>query len=259
MTKAVQNCIWCKQPVRRKNDEHILPDSLGCPPWFVLNDCVCMTCNNGLGHVDQALLRDFEITAFTLGVLRKGGRPPLINNWRAIRGRYGANGPEIFLNAGPQTVQALGQNLHAASPRNGIEGISAEPMEIGKQCVIKFQQKFGTDPKFRRAVYKVALGSHAYFSGAAEALRDIYDPVRAFVRKGIGDFDVLMMGGSTDRRHLFYPAAVLPGYVLPIVEMAIFGVSFVVDFDPNQRGLTLIRTQLTERKIQDWMILPRAA
>jgi hypothetical protein len=259
VTKTVHNCIWCKRPVRRQNIEHILPDSLGCPSHFVLKDCVCISCNNGLGHVDQALLRDFEIIAFTLGVRRKGGRPPSINNWRGIRGRYGANGPEMCLNAGPQTVQAFGQNLHAASPRHGIQDISVGPLQIGQRSEIKFEQQFGKDPKFRRAVHKVALGALAYFRGAVEALRDAYDPARAFVRKDVGDFDVLMMGGSADQNHCFYPPAVLPGCSLPVVEMAIFGVSFAVDLDPNQRGLDLMRERLTARQVQNWMVLPRAA
>jgi len=259
MKKNVQNCIWCKRPVRRKNVEHILPESLGCPPQFVLNDCVCIPCNNGLGHVDQALLREFEIIAFTLGVPRKGGRPPVIGSWRGIRAGHGLNGPEIHLNAGPQTVEAFGSNLHAASVRSGISGISATRVGTGRQSEIRFSQMFGADPKFRRAVYKVAFGALAYFLGADEALRDIYDPVRAFVRKGLGSFDVLMMGGATDHDHAFYPPVILPGCELPMFEMAIFGVSFAVDLDPAQRGLALMRGRLTDRDVRDWMVLPRAA
>lgn len=73
MNAAVNDCIWCKRPVRKTNIEHILPESLGCPPQFVLQGCVCMSCNNSLGHVDQALLKQFEIVAFMHGVPRKGG------------------------------------------------------------------------------------------------------------------------------------------------------------------------------------------
>ena len=218
-----------------------------------------MACNNGLGHVDQALLREFEIIAFTRGVKRKGGRPPMINNWAAVRGRYGENGPEIHLNAGPQTVEALGKNLHAASPRNGIHAVTTGPMIPGQQCEIKFQQQFGRDPKFRRAIYKVALASLAYFRGADEALRDAYDPTRAFVRTGKGDFDVLMMGGGSNEAHYFCPPLVPEGCILPVIDMAIFGVTFGVDLDPLQTGLTQMRARLTEREVANWMVLPRAA
>lgn len=260
MVKKVQDCIWCKRPVRRENEEHILPDSLGCPPLFILEDCVCMSCNNGLGHVDQALLHDFEIVAFTLGVPRKGGRPPVIGGWRGIRAGYGPHGPEIYLNAGPQTVEALGSNLHAASARSGISDISFEHNGIGQRAEIRFNQVFGTHPKFRRSVHKVAFGALAYFFGADVALRDVYDPVRAFVRKGVGGgFDVLMMGGATNFGHSFHPPVIIPGCELPVVEMAIFGVSFAVDLDPAQRGLAWMRRQLTEREANDWTVLPRAA
>ena len=261
MAWAIQDCIWCKRPVRRANVEHILPEALGCPPGFVLRDCVCMACNNGLGHVDQALLRQFEIIAFIHGIRRKGGRPPVINNWGAIRGHYGATGPEIFINAGPRTVEALGKNLHAASPRNGIHAVMNDgPHIVGQKSQIRFNQEFGREPKFRRAIYKVAFGSLAFHLGAAEALRDVYDPVRAFVRKGRGDFDVLMMsGGEMDASHYFCRPIVPEGCTMPILDIAIFGVSFGLDLDPEQKGLTLMRFRLTERDVQDWMILPRAA
>jgi len=259
MTKLVQICIWCKRPARRASLEHILPDSLGCPPGFWLQDCVCMACNNGLGHVDQALLREFEIIAFIHGVPRKGGKPPAINSWSAIRGRYGPNGPELCLNAGPQMVEAWGANLRAASPRNGIESVTAGPMIAGQEGEVKFNQRFGSDPKFRRAVHKVALGSLAYYLGANAALQDGYDPVRAFVREGIGEFDVLMMPGDLGNRHYFKYPVVPFNLRHPIIEMGVFGVSFAVDMDPEQRGLQRLSADLTERKVGNWMILPRVS
>jgi hypothetical protein len=260
MAPSIQDCIWCKRPVRKANVEHILPDSLGCPPDFVLRDCVCMACNNGLGHVDQALLRQFEIIAFVHGIRRKGGRPPVINNWAAIRGRHGPTGPEIFINAGPQTVEALGRNLHAASPRNGIHAVTNDgPRIVGQQSRISFSQEFGREPKFRRAVYKVAFGTLAYHLGAAEALRNVYDPVRAFVRKGHGDFDVLMMsGGDMAEAHYFCRPIIPEGCILPVLDIAIFGINFGLDLDPEQAGLAQMRARLTQRRARNWMILPRA-
>jgi hypothetical protein len=259
MATPIQDCIWCKRPVRKANVEHILPDSLGCPPDFVLRDCICMACNNGFGHVDQALLRQFEVIAFMQGVRRKGGRPPVINNWAAIRGHYGAAGPEIFINAGPSTVEVLGRNLHAASPRNGILAVSNDgPHVVGQRSQISFKQEFGREPKLRRAIYKVAFGTLTYYLGASEALRHVYDPVRAFVRKGQGDFDVLMMTGSeTDESHCFSQPITLEGCTMPIIEFAIFGIVFGVDLDPQQRGMAQIRKRLTEREVQNWLILPR--
>lgn len=261
MVSAIQDCIWCKRPVRKANVEHILPDSLGCPPGFLLRDCVCMPCNNALGHVDQALLRQFEILAFMRGVPRKGGRPPVVNNWSAIRGHYGATGPELFINAGPQTVEALGKNLHAASPRNGIHAVTIDrPHIVGQESRITFKLEFGREPKFRRAIYKVAFGTLAFHLGAAEALRDVYDPLRAFVRKGQGEFDALVMSaGEMNGSHYFCPPIIPEGCTMPILDIAIFGVSFGLDLDPEQKGLAQMRERLTERQVQNWMVLPGAA
>lgn len=259
MAGDVKDCIWCKRPVRKSNIEHILPDALGCPPSFVLHDDVCIACNNGLGHVDRALIRQFEIAAFVNGVPRKGGKPPIINSWTGIRGHVGAEGPAIFINAGPQTVQALGSNLHAATPRGGIHSVEMGPRVVGQRSDISFKQEFGNDPKLRRALYKVGFGTLAYHMGAAEALRDCYDPVRAFVRKGIGEFDAVMLAHPGDRGHFFGHPAYLPGCDYPVVELAIFGVWFTVDFDPDQKGLACLRASLEENKVPNWMVLPRAA
>lgn len=256
MAEAVQNCIWCTKPVRKANVEHIMPDALGCPSHFVLRDTVCIGCNNGLGHVDQALLRQFEIIAFMMGVPRKDGRPPLINQWGPIRGRYTPTGPEIHLNAGPGTVASFGKNLPAASARNGITGISMEPRVVGERSEVSFNVEFGNEPKFSRAVHKVALGSVAFFAGADEALSSRFDPVRAFVRKGIGQFDVLMMGGTIGRHHQFGPPVQLEGHALPLVEMEILGIAFAVDLDPAQQALQRVAESLRSRAVDGWMIIP---
>lgn len=259
MTAAIQDCIWCKKPVRKQNEEHILPDALGCPPTFVLNDCVCIACNNGLGHVDRALIHQFEIIAFMNGVPRKGGKPPMIDGWTGVRGRVGRSGPEIHINAGPQTVTSFGANLNAASRRSGIHDITMGPRVVGEQCELGFRQEFGREPKLRRALYKVGLGTLAFHLGAAEALRDCYDPVRAFVRKGEGEFDVLMLAEQAEQGHFFGYPAILPGCDVPVIELAVFGVWFAVDLDPDQKALSCMREALTRRDVANWMVLPRAA
>lgn len=52
------NCIYCKtRIVKGKNDsdEHIFPDSFGCPSGLIIN-CVCRKCNNDLGgKIDRFL------------------------------------------------------------------------------------------------------------------------------------------------------------------------------------------------------------
>ncbi|MCB2059326.1 MAG: HNH endonuclease [Novosphingobium sp.] len=257
MMTQLQDCIWCSSPVRKASIEHILPEALGCPPGFCLTDCVCMACNNRLGHVDQALLRQFEIIAFLGGVRRKGGRPPSIDNWAPIKARYAENGPELHMNAGPQTVDAFGARLPAASPRNGIQFVSLEPRIPGVRTELKFEQEFGRGPKFSRALHKVAFGALAYFVGAEEARSHRFDPVRDFVRNGRGQFNVMMTCAQQLGGHRFNPPVYLPERTLPIVEFEIFGVAFLLDLDVEQKGLMQVRDALIAHSASNWTILPR--
>lgn len=250
------SCIWCAQPVSRANIEHILPDALGCPPDFVLKDCVCMACNNGFGHIDNALLGQFEIIAFMKGVRRKRGKKPSINNWAPIKGRYTDSGPEIHLNGGSKVAEAFGVKLPAGSNKNGISNISMKPRIPGEQSKVSFEQEFGRDPKFVRAVYKVAFNTLAFFDGPQEARASKYDGVRAFVRAGIGKHRLLIMGNGDQQSHSFCPPITLAGHQYPILEMSIFGVSLAADLDPAQKGLAEMIHQLQTRKITNWTVLP---
>lgn len=81
-------CLWCGSEEFRPSIEHILPEALACPPGFVLRDCVCRPCNNGLAHIDQALLKKFELVTFIKGVRRKKGKPPSVVSWPSLRGRH---------------------------------------------------------------------------------------------------------------------------------------------------------------------------
>lgn len=257
MTTPIPPCIWCCEPVSSPTLEHILPDSLGCPEWFVLENGACAACNNGLGHVDQALLRQFEIIAFVHGVHRKDGRPPSIDTWASLKARVGTDGPELHLNAGPQVVETMGKQLPAANRSNGIFDVRME--RDGNKANIGFRQEFGRDPKFARALYKVGLGSFAFFHGVQAATDPRFDPVRAFVKDGIGDFQVLMLGRQDEPVHQFGPAVSHPDCPFPMVGLTIFGVHFILDLDPDQRGMAHMRATLPSATDERWMILPKAA
>jgi HNH endonuclease len=62
-------CIWCTKLNASTAVEHIIPEALGCPNGFVLKDgAVCESCNNNLGHLDQAVLDEFDMLVFLAGV-----------------------------------------------------------------------------------------------------------------------------------------------------------------------------------------------
>ncbi|EZP70644.1 hypothetical protein BV96_03320 [Sphingomonas paucimobilis] len=251
--------MWCLKPIRKESEEHVLPDALGCPPHLVLRVGVCMACNNGLGHVDQALIRQFEIIAFMHGVRRKKGKAPAINMWAPIKGRYVDGKPEIHLNAGPQVVEANGRPLPAANATNGITKVEFETPEVGQRATISFTQEMGREPKLARALLKVALGSVAIYWGLAEARDAKFNPVRAFVRKGVGSFDVLMTNGRPGvTQHVSAPM-LRPGDKLPLVEISLFGAAFIVDTDPAQSGLAGLREAFEQDGGGGWTILRAVA
>src|SRR5918995_740309 len=108
-------CIWCKKPNVDTDIEHIIPEALGCPEGFVLTaGAVCGSCNNNLGHLDQAVIDEFDIPAFIAGVRGKRGRPPKINSRGNMFGTWGESGPVIHVNMGRNPIKAEGGHLLAA-------------------------------------------------------------------------------------------------------------------------------------------------
>lgn len=249
-------CIWCGKTKFKPSLEHILPDSLGCPPNFVLRDCVCVSCNNSLGHLDHALLRQFEIPAFMLGIPRKGGKPPSINNWAALGGKRGPNGPELYLNAGPGKIDALGRKLNPANRSNGILNPTIE--RTGPFGQVSFQQEFGNDPKFIRALYKVGLSATAYWHGSNYMREPTFEAARTFVRTGKGDFKSIILGYEQDNGHHFSPPWSNADKSELVLGMTILGVSFIVDFGVNQTAIARIVAELERQGTLSWTVLPIA-
>lgn len=227
---------------------------MGCPPGFVLESDVCTKCNNDLGHIDRALLRQFELVTFFGNVPRKRGKRPSLDSWSAITGRYTDNKPEVHINGGPGLVEAFGKTLKPVSANKEIEDVSFETS--GGIATLKFSQRFGDDPKFIRALYKVAIGVTAYWLGSHVAGGSDVAAARKFVRKGRGAFNVLLFGNSSNRNHYFTPP--YKGNQTPYlaVGMRIFGVDFMVDFDPEQRIIARVEGSTIEKNRKNWTILP---
>jgi hypothetical protein len=231
----VGTCLWCKQAIKDKSVEHIVPEALGCPPELVREDIACRRCNNGLGYVDQGLVRDLGMLAVMKGQTGKKGRPPL-SGWSAFGGRKGPTGPELFMNLGPGDVDTPIGKLKPAHKSNGIFDGYMEP--DGAQSRFGWKQHIGAHPHFVRAAYKVGLGLCAHFFGLAYAVQPDLDPVREFVRNGKGPFRLVMAAGQRDDGNFFpAPSARTPSG-LPCLTMCIWGVELVVDLDEQQRGLS---------------------
>lgn len=220
--------------------EHIIPDALGCPDHFILKSCVCKSCNNGLGYIDQALINDFAIVAFMVGIPGKGGKPPSITTWSPVASNYENGEKQLHLNADKQPVIAAGKNLKPATRSTGITNVTFD--NKNGQAEVRFTQDFGKSPRFFRALMKVALGAVALYLGPEIAASPQYNAVREFVLTGKGSFRALLVSPND-----------APGYSLTILppaescdyEMAainILGVTLLVDFDPDQKGLACVQS-----------------
>jgi hypothetical protein len=129
------NCIWCKAEANKSSVEHIIPEALGCPDGFVLhNGEVCVNCNAKLARLDRAVLDDFEILTFMLGILRKNGKNPTVANRGNIVGGYKEREKFIAINMERNSIKspdgkiigAFGkskQNIKTSFARNGSSGM----------------------------------------------------------------------------------------------------------------------------------------
>jgi hypothetical protein len=239
-------CIWCRNEFERLSTEHGIPEALGCPEDLVLRNVTCVNCNNALGTVDQALLKQFEVATVVYGVPRKGGRRPTIDSWRAISSKHSATGQHIFLNAGPQIVEAEGKRLHPAAKSNGIFDTWIEP-EAGR---LGFSQQFGNDPRFVRALYKIGLNLIARHYGVAEAADTRYEHIRAFVW-GRPDAPALRAAMETTQTLGPLTGASTPiakdGRDFPLFSVTILGLMFLIDMSPQQPGLRDLEAAATVR------------
>lgn len=247
-------CIWCGVREFEPSLEHILPDALGCPPGFFLRSEVCSKCNTKLGHLDQALLKQFEITSFFGNVSRKGRKRPSLTTFSSLAGAYTQSGPEMYLNVGPGPASAFGKKLKPLSETKEFENVSFTV--DGLTCSLSFTQKFGDDPKFVRALYKVGIGVAVFWLGPKVAHSSSMVDVRRFVRKGKGQFKAIMLLSSSSKEHHFSPPYVFEESGFHVVGMRIFGIDFVVDFDPKQQAIERASLYLQEQEFSGWAILP---
>lgn len=250
-------CIWCGSEEFQPSLEHILPEALACPPGFVLTDCVCRRCNNGLAHIDQALLKQFELMTFIKGVRRKKGKPPTVESWPSLRGRHGDKGTELMINAGPGRVDAWGKSL---LPANNSHGIADARMDVdGHVAKVTFTQAFGDDPKFIRALYKVALSSLAHWLGPSYARSRNLEGVRKFVLTGEGSFGVILFPSQEVTGHKFPPPFSDKMNAVLGMAFTIFGIEFIVDFLPDQKAMRRLHSGLVMQGARQWTRLPLAS
>ena len=101
------NCIWCTKANQDLAEEHIIPDALGCPSDLVLRKGkVCQSCNNRLGHLDRAVVDEFDMVAFHENIPRKGGKAPAIHSRGNVVATRCSTGSVMTFNMEKHSVKA---------------------------------------------------------------------------------------------------------------------------------------------------------
>jgi hypothetical protein len=185
-------CIWCTKLNATAAVEHIIPEALGCPEGFVLKDgAVCESCNNNLGHLDQAVLDELDMFVFMAGVRGKRGRRPKINSRGNMLGAWEDSRPVFHINLGPTAAKTQGGHVLGA-PGKSRRNIQATLQRFTNRADVSFQIRLGEGPKFVRGIVKIAFSSLAFFH-PSEVLTDHFDSIRRFVTEGDGERKIIWM------------------------------------------------------------------
>jgi len=250
-------CIWCREVTNDHDVEHIIPESIGCPPQFVLpGTVVCRRCNNSLAHLDRVVAHEFDLDAFMAGVPRKGGKPPVVSSRGNLRGTYFEGSPTFTFNMNRHHVRAH-DGSQLAPFRGAPRDFEAKVSSLGHLSKISASVQFGQSPKFVRGLTKIALSSVAYFLGAEVALAEILDAARSYVVRGVGTRHALLQPSSDSeyRNTVWAPYRDEQGQLAVTFRLA--QMEFILDLSPDETLLPKIaEKQLEQMGTNGWCVLP---
>jgi hypothetical protein len=250
-------CIWCLQGSEEKNEEHIIPEALGCPSGFVLpGTIVCRKCNNGLSHLDSAVIDDFDFSILMAGIKRKKGRLPEIRSRGNVIGTIEREGPVIFFNMDPIPTAAH-DGSYLAPYKGSNRNIMPKITKNENLTKINFEVQFGQNRKFLRGIVKIAFSSLAYFLGANIARSRKFSAIRNFVRHGKGERHALIMS-SEDSNYL---NRAWPPYITEsgdyVVALRLASMEFLIDLSEDESQIKIIQNQANKYLgNRAWYILP---
>jgi hypothetical protein len=197
------------------------------------NEEVCIKCNNGLGHIDQAVIDDFDFCAFMAGIPRKGGKTPIISSRGNVKGTVESSDPVISFNMEKHTVKDhTGTELTGFKKRE--RDINACFDHSENKGTVGFSVEFGRRKKFIRGILKIAFSALTYFVGASETRKEKYNVIRQYVRKGKGTRHIIL--GRAEKlgyHHSFKPPLKTKSgdYVMQFI---LGGIMFIVDLSENE-------------------------
>jgi len=251
-------CIWCKQVRQPYSVEHIIPDSLGCPPDLVFRKGeVCRRCNNRFSSLDQAIVSDFEMSKFWSGIPSKGNRWPSIATRGNILGRYVNGNPEIFVNMDPLSVKT--QDGRIVGPFKGTAKnltCTMRDLEGGRVSGTIRQHGFCNSKKAIRGLHKIALEILAFHKGVKEACKTVYDPVRQFVRNGKGQRIALLLPCADTKYTVEVTPPCGPDKEQCVVGFRLGAIRFVVDLSHDQHFLETLAVICRSGYGNNWTWVP---
>jgi len=248
-------CIWCKKIINNPTREHIIPEALGNPVDFMLE--LCRPCNNNLGHLDQAVIDQFDIPIFNAGVKRKKGKSPIISNRGNVVGRITSTGPEIHVNMENHNVISP-DGIKIAPFRGTNRNIKIFVKQDNDNLEISLEFEIFTNrPKFVRGIYKIGFSSLAYFLGTEVAIRDEFDSIREFVLHGKGDRKILIQACTDTLYKNEVNQPLIRNENEYCVRLRLMCFEFLIDLSPNH-SLFPIWVQLSRKLYGDdgWKCLP---
>jgi hypothetical protein len=237
--------------------EHIIPEPLGCPENFVLKDGqICRVCNNQLGHIDQAVIDNYDFMTFFQGIPRKRNRPPIISNRGNVIGRIISGEPFLQINMEKYPI-STDDGTQLAPSGKSKRSIKSKFERKGKYAHVNFKISIGDDRKFIRGIYKIAFESLVFFLGANLSLNKSFDAIRDYVLRDIGERKILLLSPEDNS----YRHEILPPYSGDVDEyvvgMRLGVINYIVDISPNMRVFTTIRNHLEQTYgKQGWSYLP---
>lgn len=253
-------CIWCLGDTTDGYVEHIIPVGVGGFDEFALDSSVvCGPCNNGLAHLDRAVVDEYDTSAFLARVPRRGGKPPAIRSRGNLVATIESTGPTITFNMEQFAVSAhdgTTAGAYRGSPRN----VNAKLEIDGSIAKISFKQAFGASPKFVRGVTKIASSFLAFLKGAATAREPKYDPIRQFVRYGVGVRHAMLLA-CDDRKYQCGPASLWETETDEYaVQFRIGHIDFLVDLTEVEHLMPTFESTMRDAfGASGWTVLPVAS
>lgn len=187
-------CIYCKKTEANYSVEHIIPDSIGCPPDLILKHEVCEKCNNKLAVLDNRVIQEYDLIRWMSEIPNKKGKIPKISSIRNVytddKGMMGDK-KRIVFNSDSKPVKIEKTDIILPGYRKNSSAIDGTLKIKNNEAHFKLSRTFDTDRKFIRGIYKIGFEMQCLLEGKEKILSPFYDQYRDFIYHDIGDMELV--------------------------------------------------------------------